>query len=67
MQGEGRNRGRPRFPSEKVEPLSPFPIKGGDSLPFFSVPYFLLVEDMDNGVKEVPLLVGDIGEENRSS
>lgn len=66
MQGKGRNRGRPRFPSEKVEPPS-FPDRRGDSPPFFSVPYFLLVEDIGNGVKEAPLLVGDIGEENGSS
>ena len=53
MQGEGRKPGEcARFPSEKVELLPPFPIKGRDFLSFFFVPYFLLVEDMDNDVKE---------------
>ena len=52
MQGGGQKPGEgARVPSEKVEPPS-FPDRRGDSPPFFSVPYFLLVEDMDNGVKE---------------
>ena len=66
MQGGGRKPGEgARFPSEKVEPFPPFPIKGKDSLPFSFVPYFLLVEDMDNVVREAFLLAGDIGEEKR--